>query len=634
MKRIHHTKLIVILLFLMMGNSLKANVIIDSLKIRLALVEDEQERSKIAKLIGDNYYSINQDSIIVYYELAEKYANLSTTTFVDDIDILRGYGYYNTSLTNDYEKAIIYYEEAIQIAKKNNDRRNIALIQNDLGIIFWKKGIYEKAIEYHFMADKIAEDIDDANLRMRTLLSLGVIHNEALRNEEAKIYYEEALLLAKGVGHQRAIGVIQNNIGQVLQDIGDYTNSQTQFQKALIIFQNLSDDYWKGLCYYNLGNNSFLQKEYKTTIDYYNKALTLNKILQDKDREVMILSGLAQTYEALKQYKIAIQYALKGEKLLKEFDTQLHHSTLISILARCYQGQGNFEKSNIYYQKNFNSTNIIESENQEQVLAKMKAMYTNEKKNNLIDQLEIINKQELIKRQRATYIFRFTSLIFLFILALLGLLFYVLKLRQLNKYNALRSKLTYDLHDNIGSSLNQIKILSSKLNNNVSEIGEQNNLSKISRIKTISNDLISNMYDLIWSIDKDKESLEDLIAHMRDHASNVFSPMDLPFKMKINSNYKNKVIDADVKNNIYAVYKEAINNVVKHTRPALVYIYIDVINNQMNLKVENDKSVTLDDQYSSKKGLLSMVQRAKSIGGKLNIENETDKFIINLQVNV
>jgi len=110
--------------------------------------------------------------------------------------------------------------------------------------------------------------------------------------------------------------------------------------------------------------------------------------------------------------------------------------------------------------------------------------------------------------------------------------------------------------------------------------------------------------------------------------------MDLPFRMKINNDYTNKVIDAEVKNNIYAVYKEAINNIVKHTRPELVYIHVDVVNNKLNLKIENDKTVTLEDQYSSKKGLQSMMERAKTIGGKLNIKDETNKFIINLEVKV
>jgi len=602
--------------------------------MELAISMDDAECSKIALSIGNSYYTINQDSILHYYELAQQYADQSTETYTDDIEILRNYGYYNTNITNDYENAIRYYNEAIAIAKSKEDRRNIAMIQNDLGIIFWKKGDYGNAIEYHFEADRIASEIGDADLRMRTLLSLGIIHNEALRNEEAIKYYDEAFLLAKEVGHNRAIGIIQNNIGKVWRDIGNYAKSEAKFQDALLTFQNLNDSYWEGLCYYNMGYNSFLQKQYKVAIDYYDKALLLNEILQDKDREVMIISGLAETYEASKQYDTAIKFALQGEELLKKFDTELYHHTLISILARCYHEQGDFEKSSYYYQSYIDSKYNIDSKNQEQELAKMEAMFNNEKKNNQINQLEIQNQEELIRSQRASYIYRFSAMIFLFILALLGIFFYRLKLRQLNRYNALRSKLTYDLHDNIGSSLNQIKILSSKLNNNGREFDQGSNETEISRIKTISNDLISNMYDLIWSIDKDKEQLDDLINHMRDHASNVFSPMNLSFKMKVNNDYNNKVLDAEVKNNIYAVYKEAINNIVKHTRPDLVYIYIDVLNNQLNLKIENDKTVTLDDKFSSKKGLVSMVERAKTIGGKLNIRNESNKFIINLQVNV
>ncbi len=615
-----------ILLFSGISNCLKANNFLDSLKFQLRNTTDLEEQSRLCKVIGDTYYSISQDSIMMYYAAADKYAQ-RTTTHKDDVNILRSYGYYHTNLSNKYAEAISYYEKAIATSQQNNDERNVALIKNDLGIVSWKKGDFQSAIQSHFEAENIAAQLDDPDLRMRTLLSLGIIHNEGSRNEEAKTFYLKALPLADEVGHKRAKALILNNLGKVYRDLENYEASNNYFEQALSYFNDNKNNYWLGIIYYNLGKNSYLQNKFKRAIDNYEKALQLNSITQDKDRALMITAGLAEVYEASSQDDKAIKKARKGLKLLEKIDTKLYHQTLNLVLARCYKRKGNFKKSSFYFQQNITTMDGTYVRGTEQKLVKMKAIYENERKQAEINKLKIQNSEEMIKYQQDTYFFRISLVLCLFILAIMGLLFYRMKLRQLRKYNVLRTKLTNDLHDNIGSSLNQIKMLAGKINST-------NSNEKINKIKLISNNLIYNMYDLIWSIDNDKTKIEDLIQHMNDHASNVFLPIDIPFRMRITNDQPQKIIDAEMKNNIYSVYKEAINNIVKHTRPSIVQIFIEVKNSKLQLKIQNDKNIVLDNQFSNKKGLKSMMNRTQTMGGKLNIKDQEDQFIINFQVSI
>jgi len=620
-----------ILLFFTMDNILSNSYenIIDSLYVELSTTQETEKLSEICKSIGDNYYQINRDSIYKYYELSTKYAN-QTETHIDDVSILRSYGYLNTNLEVDYTKALEYYEEAYDISVQNNDDRNIAMVLNDIGIVSWKKGDYQKAIEFHFTADDIASKLDDADLRMRTLLSLGVIYNEGLRNEEAKDCYLTALPLAESIGHIRAKGVILNNLGKAYRDLEDYQESPKYFEQALEIFKEMGNEYWKGLVYYNMGYTCFLKGEYKKAIDLYDLSIKSNKITQIKDREVMIILGLAETYAASKQSDKAIQASLKGLKLLKDIDTKRYHNELNLILAQCYERKRDFKKSSFYFQKNLNDA--LETKTQQDKLVKVKALYENERKESEINILEIKNQDEINKRERAYYLSRLSLIGFLLGLAVFGLLFYRYKLNQYKKYDFLKTKLTNDLHDNIGSSLSQIKRLSNRIRPVEGGVGAEQSQPAITKIKAISNDLIGNMHDLIWSIDQDKEKLEDLLNRMRDHTSNIFSPLDIPFLMKINNENENINIDAEIKNNIYALFKEAVNNIVKHTEPCNISIRIDVSNNRFKLSLKNDKNKLISNGYSNKKGLFSMQERAKAIGGTLDIKNEDDLFLVNLEV--
>jgi len=577
-------------------NDLRAENVIDSLKNQLITLESNEERSLLCREIGDKYFQEDRDSILFFYDKALQFAKLSNT-HKDEISAWRGYSYYFNNVVSDYEKAREYSELALAFSKENKDDYNIALVQNDLGIIAWRQGDYVKATEYYFAADAIASMLDDADLRMRTQLSLGTIHNEAARNEEARVYYEEAIVLAKKCGHKRAQGAIINNLGKVYRDLEDYAVSNSYFEEGLATFIEVGDKYRQSLAHYNLGYNKFLEKKYQEAIVKFEEALEFSQAFRDNSQTVMIITGLAETYEALRQDEKAIELALDGLNSLKGIDTKLFRSTLNMVLARSYERQGDFQKSSFYFKDNLNIEQEEQILNQEQELVKMQAIYENERRLSQIEKLEIQNSEETAKRKNTTYAFIFSVALLLFSLAVLALLFYRTKLKQLEKYDR-RNR------------------------------GNEQSSSSLLRIRTISNEMISNMHDLIWSMDKEKESLDDLINRMRDHVSNVFSPIEIPYRMQVGDYKKNTTINSEVKNNVYSVFKESINNIVKHVRPEITRIKVDIKSNVLTLSVENDKKEVLQNQYSNKRGLKSMEERAIELGGKFEVKDEEDKFII------
>lgn len=609
-----------------------ANSLVDSMQIVIQNTTDDTERATLCRKIGNEYYGVNQDSVLKYYALSQQYAQ-QTSIVTDDIETLRHYGYYHTNQSNEYATAISYYQVALELAQNNQDESYQTLVENDLGIVFWKKGEYQKAINYHFKADNRAHRLNDDNLRMRTLLSLGIVHNESNYHREAIRYYEMALPLSEQIGHLRAKGLILNNLGKVYRDVQQYDKSLDYFRAALDLFLARQNEYWQSLCYYNIGYNLYLQHRYSDAIEAYECALQpQNRPIAEQDRIVMITTGMAETYAAQQKHKTAIAYALQSLDRLQHIDTKLYYPQLYSVLAKCYEQQNELRKSVKYYEKVTSLSLRDREKERENELAKIKAFYDNQQKDLQIVQLKIKHQTESSKRQRMTYVL--IAVVFLLISAfsLFGLFFYRAQLNETKRYQELRNRLTQNLHDNIGSSLNQIKMLAGRLQKKSSFLPQHN---EISRIKTISNELMGNMYDLLWSIDKDKERLSDLLERMRDYASNVFSPMHLPFRFKIkNESNDDKIINAHIKNNIYSIYKEAINNIVKHTIPEYVQIEVEIQQNTLYLRIENDKKIMLDSPYSSYKGLPNMKNRATDVSGKLQVLEQADKFIIHLQVDV
>ena len=93
-----------------------------------------------------------------------------------------------------------------------------------------------------------------------------------------------------------------------------------------------------------------------------------------------------------------------------------------------------------------------------------------------------------------------------------------------------RTRIATDLHDDIGSSLTQIVILSEVAQQHVN--GTDGLLAEpLTKITTVSNELVEAMSDIVWAINPKKDHLSDLVQRMRRFASDIFAPCQIRFNL-------------------------------------------------------------------------------------------------------
>jgi len=119
------------------------------------------------------------------------------------------------------EKAIQYYEQALDIDKEIGDRRNEGNALGNLGDAYYRLGQVEKAIQYYEQALDIAKEIGDRRGEGNALGNLGnAYYSLGYRLgqvEKAIQYYEQALDIAKEIGDRRGEGADLNNLGYAFQ---------------------------------------------------------------------------------------------------------------------------------------------------------------------------------------------------------------------------------------------------------------------------------------------------------------------------------------------------------------------------------------------------------------------------------
>ena len=219
----------------------------------------------------------------------------------------------------------------------------------------------------------------------------------------------------------------------------------------------------------------------------------------------------------------------------------------------------------------------------------------------------------------------------LLISLLLGVILQVFneyQLEQKLKVERIRTKLSSDLHDEVSGLLSGIAMQSELLEMVTSDT---KNKPKLNTITKISRSAMGRMSDVIWSIDSRNDKVEDLIARMSEHAMDILDPLEISWKSTINNLNRNKKMPVLLRENLYFIYKEAINNIGKHTDATIVNISLANENKQFILTIHNNgkAKASIDKSNKQGQGTANMKMRAEKIGATLTRQT-TNGFTVQL----
>lgn len=202
------------------------------------------------------------------------------------------------------------------------------------------------------------------------------------------------------------------------------------------------------------------------------------------------------------------------------------------------------------------------------------------------------------------------------------------KARELEQ---VRRRIAADLHDDIGTSLTQISILSEvlrqqqeqQLNGNGNGKRDASATNTLDSIAASSRELVDAMSDIVWAINPQKDHLSDLTGKMRRFAADSFTPRRIKFTFAAPDLTDDLPLGANLRREVFLIFKEAINNVVKHAAARAVEIDFKIERDEIRLTVRDDGcGFAVENSIGGGgHGLASMTERAKSLGGELKINS-------------
>lgn len=184
----------------------------------------------------------------------------------------------------------------------------------------------------------------------------------------------------------------------------------------------------------------------------------------------------------------------------------------------------------------------------------------------------------------------------------------------------MRTRIATDLHDDIGADLTKIALLSEVARQQLGDAAEQPD-SPLPSIARISREAVSSMSDIVWAINPRRDSLRDLVSRMRQHAEEVFTLRGIGLSFNAPENGEHLRLGVDVRRDLFLIFKEAVNNAIRHSNCARVKIDFRAEGANMFLRVSDD-GVGFDPFANNEgHGLMSMRRRAAESGGRLEVES-------------
>lgn len=218
-------------------------------------------------------------------------------------------------------------------------------------------------------------------------------------------------------------------------------------------------------------------------------------------------------------------------------------------------------------------------------------------------------------------------IVFVLIVSLINYIIYQYKIRQALKVEILRTKISSDLHDEIGTSLSSIAIFT-QLIKRESKSGSIRAVELLERIENTSRDLIDKMSDIVWAVNPGNDKFEDALLKLKDYSVKILESKGINLEFNLKAGNEKIILPMDVRRNLLSIFKEVVTNSAKYSNASTVRIdlrFYEKPTRKILLSIE-DNGVGFDIiKQVEGNGLKNIKHRSNEINAKLQLNSSPGK---------
>ncbi len=605
---------------------------------------DTVRLTALNKYISARFLNTDPDSTLhlstVLYDTALK---MGVKKQVASAINLQGRGYVGR---NELPKAVEHFRAAFEMYDTIGDQNGAAIALNNLALTESNLGDATHAIEHMTRSLKLSEELKDSSMVARTLGNIGVIYAGQEDTANAMDYYQRRLAIAEALGQRDILAEVLMNIGHIQSEGERYQDALANYERSIAISREIGYPRNEVLCLFSLSHLRFHQGDLTGALAYDLAALELAHEIGDRSAETEAYTAVASDYHAMGNLEQALIYGRRAMIQAREGWNAYNVRDAALTLYEIEKARGRVDEALTMYELYITMRDSIVNDENKQSLMGQKFQYEYEGKEALIkaeqEKKDALAAEELLRRNLQRNAFIGGSVLAMLLAGSLFLLYRnsrrngraladknrmilhaqakLVENERALEASQVRTRIARDVHDQLGSDLTKLTLLSSEAKAMATEHPAE--LPAIAHdLERIASEANRSLGDIVWAIDPHHDSLAGLTERVRAHCERMLKWSKVEHTIDCFHHGADRTLDPATKRDIYLMLREALNNAIKYAKAGHINVVFHTSGSEVHFAVMDD-GVGMDiEGKSSGHGLANMHQRAERSAGQLIVES-------------
>lgn len=548
---------------------------------------------------------------------------------------------YNLMYHDSTAAAVSYLQKAEAYYIKDGNLKGLGEVYKQMGNIYENLNDYKGLVEANFKSLPIFEQTNNLEGKADCLIGIGSAMYHIEEYDNALKYLKESMALSKQIqqsekGFNGIAGIVHacNRIANIYLDLRKPQAALLYLDTALSFAKRQNAPALIAGIYNNMGDAYMQQKGFAKAIQLYRYSLNYAEQADDMTALTNALNGIGEALitapdaslrEAditlAQRFVMARSYLQRSLKISENTDGFFLNQRLsLKWLSSLCEKEQHYEEALQYlHQYTDMQDTIINSDKAKAIIAQQIRSETQQKE----QRIEELNQEKAlrdIQLQNQRNVRNAFIAVAVLLLALIGVIISRYRLKRSIAIEKMQQRISSDLHDDIGASLTSINILS-KLSNqkNIDETTRNNYLEKIDKQTA---EITDALRDIVWSINPKNNTLDDVISRMRRYAAEMLESKNIEYSFETDATDAVISLDVSVRQNLYFIFKEAVNNLVKYSGAKNVFIKLTKNKNSLLLEIKEDGKGFDLQTVKQGNGLINMQRRAEAVNGKYELRSD------------
>lgn len=517
------------------------------------------------------------------------------------------------------QEAIRSAKRAVLIRERIGEYAELATSYNNLSQIYLLADSFQQAQHYGELGLKYSDLSGSKNKLAHAYTSMVLLMNRQRKNVEALAYEKKAIAILEQTGDDIMLSrrYISAAILSSTTEVNDSAGAVLFYTKAIDLStkinarMNIRDAYYFRSSFFNKS------KDYARALEDYKKHILYRDSLVSQETNSRI-ADIETKYESEKK-DIEIE-RLKTEQRIRKLEIEKQKALIAGNFSLAKQKES--EIFLLMQQKELQELRLKEKDKE---LEKQLLVAKNSEQ-----QLKLAEQEKQLQQKQLQAQKQFRNLLIAGALLLLILALVLFNRFQIKKkleeqvhLQEMRNSISRNLHDDIGASLSNINILTELARRNATEPEKAKDyLAKAADdIQHVS----ESLSDIVWNINPRYDELNNLFIRMKRYAADMMDGKNIMYDLQFPVDASEAKLEMDQRRDLYLIFKEAVNNLVKYSKANNATVAVIITNNHMNMLVKDDGIGFDVNEVKEGNGVRNMQQRAALLKAELAVSSAYGK---------